>query len=1101
MIRLALKHGVGVAVVVLIVCIFGVISLLRVPVQMTPDLSAASISVQTFWPGATPQDIEKEIVIEQEKYLKGIPNLDKMTASISTGRAEITMEFRTGTVIEEVLVRTNNALSQVPDYPENVDQPRIVTSSVSDQPIAWFSVRPLPGNPQNVDIIAMQDFLEDTVQVELERTPGVSQSEIFGGAERQVRVEIDAAKMAERGITVDELRAAFRVRNRDISGGDFNEGKRRYLIRTMGRFERVKDLETLIIARRDGKNVYLRDVGTAEMSRAEARSQVRHNGEIALAMNVRREQGTNIIDVMDRVKASIERLNKTVMKENGMIIRQVSDDTIYISEAVSMVRQNLLIGGFMATLCLLLFLRSWTTTLIGAMAVPICTIAAFLGLTLAGRTINVISLAGVAFAIGMTVDNSIVVLENIYRHRTELGKSTFDAAFDGVHEVWGAVLASTLTTAIVFLPIVFVQEEAGQLFADIAIAISSAVICSMLVAITVIPSASARLMTNIGKPQKTAFGRRVHDLFGIAPLAAKFVDAAMGTVRFLLAGTWRRILFVSGMAAAAVAIVLFLMPPTEYLPDGRQNLLFAVMLPPPGYNIDAMTSIGKDVESLFVPQVDADRAAYENGETNIPPIKEFFFVATTQNVFVVTKTVDPSDLDALIGPLMGELQSHPGMIGFAQRRSIFSQGLSGSRGIDLDITGLDLADIYSTALTTFSRVRQEMEGAQVRPDPGLVLGQPLLEIRPDWERAADLGVNAANLGYVIWALTDGAYVDEFFLEDDKVDLYAYSTAGTVERTQDLPNLLFHTPEGGTVPLSSIADVVETVSTETIRRVDRSRAVTISVVPPQSMPLEVAVDKLEKEIIPQMREEGKIPSGVEVRIAGASDKLKATREALGGNFILAIAIAYLLMVALFSHWGYPLIIMTSVPLGVLGGLVGLHLMNHGGDYFGFIGLQNINQPLDVLTMLGFVVLVGTVVNNPILIVEQALLNMREAGMGWHAAVLESTRTRVRPIMMSTMTTVFGLSPLVFRPGSGAELYRGLGTVVLFGLFVSALFTLTFMPALLSLFLQFGQFLHEKRVRLMGSEKEKRALEEEAKSSVAKTADAEGTLLEEREGEPA
>ncbi|MBX3727546.1 MAG: efflux RND transporter permease subunit [Candidatus Sumerlaeia bacterium] len=1066
MIKLALRHGVGVAVVVLIVCIFGVLSLLRVPVQMTPDLSTTTVSVQTFWPGATPQDIEKEIVIEQEKYLKGIPNLDKMTATISTGRAEIDLEFRTGTNIEEILVRANNALSQVPSYPENVDQPRIVTSSASDQPIAWFSVRTLPGNPLNLDIIAMQDFLEDTVQVELERTPGVSQSQIFGGAARQVRVAIDPAKMAERGITVDELRAAFRARNRDISGGDFDEGKRRYLIRTVGRFASLREVEALPIARRDGTNVYLRDVGTVEMGRAEARAQVRHNGELALAMNVRRQAGTNIIEVMDEVKLAVERLNQDVLHSAGMYLTQVSDDTIYIREAVALVRQNLILGGILVTLCLLLFLRSGPTTLIGALAVPICTIAAFLGLTLAGRTINVISLAGVAFAIGMTVDNSIVVLENIYRHRTALRKPTFQAAYDGVREVWGAVLASTLTTAFVFLPIVFVQEEAGQLFADIAIAISAAIMCSMLVAITVIPSAGARLMGNAGRAHESALGRRFHDLFGLVPLAQRAADTLMFAVRWLMGGVLRRVVLVFAMASGALAMTFFLMPPTEYLPDGRQNLLFAVMLPPPGYNIDEMTRIGQDVEARFIPHVRANRADFAAGRTDVPPIEDFFFVATTQNVFVVTKTVEGRDLDALTGPLMAELRSHPGMIGFAQRRSIFSQGLSGSRGIDLDIRGQNLADIYQTALTAFGRINRDMEGAQARPQPGLVLGQPLLEVRPDWERAADLGVNAANLGYVIWAMTDGAYVDEFFLEDEKVDLYAYSTAGTVTRTQDLENLLFHTPQGGTVPLRSIARIVETVNAETIRRVDRSRAVTLSVVPPPSLALERAVEQIERTIIPAMRAEGQIPSTVDIRIAGASDKLKATREALSGNFLLAIAIAYLLMVALFSHWGYPLLIMTSLPLGVSGGLLGLHLMNHGGDYFGWFGIVNIAQPLDVLTMLGFVVLVGTVVNNPILIVEQSLQNMRHGGMKPVEAVIESTRTRIRPIAMSATTTTFGLSPLVFLPGSGTELYRGLGTVVLFGLAFSALFTLTFIPSLLSLFLQFGAWLHRKRLELTG-----------------------------------
>lgn len=1061
MIKLALQHGVGVAVVVLIVCIFGIVSVTRVPVQMTPDLAATSISIVTSWPGATPQDIEKEIVIEQEKYLKNIPNLEKMTSSASTGRSEIVLEFRTGTGLDEILVRANNALSQVPSYPDNVDQPRIVTSSASDQPIAWFSVRPLDGNPLNIDIQAMQDFLEDYVQVELERTEGVSQSEIFGGAARQGRIYLDPAKMAERGITVGDLGTALRSRNRDLSGGDFDEGKRRYLVRTLGRFESVEDIESLVVGRRNGTNVYLRDIGYGELDRAETRSQVRHNGELALAMNVRRQPGTNIIQVMDNVRATVEELNDGILREHGMIMRQVSDDTIYIRDAVQLVYQNLILGGLLVTFMLSVFLRSASTTLIGAMAVPICTIAAFLGLTVAGRTINVISLAGVAFAIGMTVDNSIVVLENIYRHRAELGKTMFQAAYDGTKEVWSAVLASTLTTVFVFLPIVLIEEEAGQLFADIAIAISAAIMCSMLVAITVIPSASVRLMHYVGEKKEGWLMHQIHMLFGLVPLAAHGRELVMVFIRFLMRGVIRRVVLIVGMAGVAMSLVYFLMPSTEYLPDGRQNLLFAVMIPPPGYNIDEMTNIGKEIESTFLPHVHASRDAYDQGETEIPPIQEFFFVSTTSNVFVITKTVDPNDLDAMRGPLMRELRDVPGMIGFANRASIFSNDLTGSRGLDLDFSGQSLEDIFSAAAAAFGKINQELSD-NINPDPGLELGQPMLQVRPDWERAAQMGVNGQDLGYMVWALTDGAYVDEFFLGDDKIDLYAYSTQGTVERTQDLENLLIYTSEGGTVPLGSVANVTETVSTETIRRVDRRRTVTLGVVPPKEIALEDAVAMLEEEIVPALRDEGSIPPGVGVQVRGASDKLKATREALAGNFFLAVAISYLLMVALFSHWGYPLIIMTSLPLGMSGGLIGLHLINHLGDYFGFIGLSNIEQPLDVLTMLGFVVLVGTVVNNPILIVEQALLNMREENMDPLRAVIESTRTRVRPIIMSSSTTALGLSPLVFMPGAGAELYRGLGAVVLFGLFFSALFALTFIPSLLSLFLQFGQWLHRTRM---------------------------------------
>lgn len=286
-------------------------------------------------------------------------------------------------------------------------------------------------------------------------------------------------------------------------------------------------------------------------------------------------------------------------------------------------------------------------------------------------------------------------------------------------------------------------------------------------------------------------------------------------------------------------------------------------------------------------------------------------------------------------------------------------------------------------------------------------------------------------------------------------MYLYSTQGSVKQPADIDNIPLYTEDGSIVPLSSVARVVETVNTESIRRVDGSRTITLSIIPPKDVPLEVGVERVKQDLVESLRESGQVADNVQMRITGASDRLHATREALAGNFIIAVVVSYLLMVALFSHWGYPLLILTTVPIGISGGIVGLWVLNQVGGSLEQFGLANFEQPFDMITMLGFLVLIGTVVNNPILIVERSLRNSR-AGMNAAAAVLESTKVRLRPIMMSTITTIFGLSPLVFYPGAGTELYRGLGAIVLFGLMFSTAITLTFMPAALSLVLQ----LHDR-----------------------------------------
>ncbi len=1049
MFRFAIEKPIIVAVGILIVCLFGILAIVRVPIQMIPDLDARIISVRTSWPGATPQDIEKEIIVEQEEYLRRIPGLERMISQASTGSAEIELEFPHGTDINEVLIRANNALSQVPSYPENVDEPRIVTSSFSNNPFMFFRIMPRPDNPSGIDMVQMRDFVEDHVRTQIERVPGVSDASVWGGAKRQIRVYVDPVKLAEREITLIDVRNAIRARNRDVSGGDLDSGKRRYLLRTVGRFTTVDDMQDMVIAQRGDAFVRLRDVGYAELSTFEIRNYSYANGRPNITMGVRRQVGSNVVEVMDGVMAAVEQLNQGMLKHEGIEMELTSEDVKYVKDAVQVIRRNLLIGASLAVFVLYLFLRSTSATLAGAVGIPICTIAAFLGLLATGRTINVISLAGVAFAIGMTLDNSIVVLENIYRHMA-LGKARVQAALDGVREVWSAVLASTLTTVFVFLPVIFVEEEAGQLYSDIAVAISASILLSMVVAITVIPAACSRFL----KPADPA---RVHRM-PVYRTGQAFGGLIMVFVEWLMRGVPRRLALVGVVLAVCVVIIATLTPQAEYLPEGEEQKIFAFMFAPPGYNIEVMHTIFKQLDSQFVPHVGEDPAKFAQGETEIPALNFAVGYAGPQRILYIPEATARENIDDLMDIVARKVKEFPGLISFASRGSIFSSNLGGTRSINLDISATDLPGLFDAGFNAFLKSKEIFANPQVRPQPSsLAMGQPLIEIHPDWERAAEVGISTDNLGYTVWAYSDGAYVDEFFLGDDKIDMFLYSTQGAIERPQDIDNILLYSREGAVVPLSAVARVTETVNTETIRRVDGERTITLSIIPPREIPLEQGVATVERDLIGALRKSGVISDDIRMQITGASDRLNATRSALSGNFIIAVVVSYLLMVAIFSHWGYPFLILTTVPIGISGGIIGYWLLNLIGENMHWFNARDFHQPFDVITMLGFLVLIGTVVNNPILIVERTVANMRERGMEAVDAVVESTRTRLRPIMMSSITTVFGLSPLVFNPGAGTELYRGLGAIVLFGLLFSTMVTLTFMPAVLSLILQLRDHL--------------------------------------------
>ena len=1047
MFRFAIEKPLIITVAVLIVCLFGILAIFRVPIQMIPDLDARVVTVVTSWPGATPQDVEQEIIIEQEEYLRRITGLERMISRAVTGRAEIELEFSYGSDINEVLIRVNNALTQVPGYPENVDEPRLVTSTVSNNPFLFFLTRPLPGNPQNVNMVGMRDFLEDHVRVQLERVPGVSDIRIWGGAERQVKIYVDPARLAERQITLTELRNAIRARNRDVSGGDLDSGKRRYLLRTIGRFETTAEMEDMVVAWRDGAFVRLRDLGHVELSLFEIKSYSYGRGTPSISMGVRRQIGSNVVEVKENVMEKVEQLNAGLLKERGLHMVLNTDDVRYVSASVVNVRKNLLIGALLATLVLFLFLRTPSATLIGAIGIPICTLAAFLGLLISGRTINVISLAGVAFAIGMTLDNSIVVLENIYRHMST-GKQRRRAALDGVAEVWPALLASTLTTVFVFIPIIFIKQEAGQLYSDIAVAISASILMSLLVATLVVPTLCSRFLT---LDRGSASGA------GVYTLGQRFGGALIRFVNWLMDGIARRLALIA--VVGVITLLIFAsIPKAEYLPEGEEQKIFIQMYAPPGYNIDEMHDIYRDMDDYLVPYIGEDPEKFARGEADLPGLNYVVgYVAAARNMILVEST-STGQVNDLLEIVVGKIREIPGIHAFASRGSIFSSNWGGSRSINLELSGTDMVALFDAGRRAFVKAQTVFENPQIRPQPSsLAMGQPLVEIHPDWERASELGMDAADLGYTIWAFSDGAFVDEFFLGDEKIDMFLYSAYGTVKHPEDVDNIMLYSPEGGMVPLGAVAEVRQTVNTETIRRVDGERTITLGIVPPRAIPLEQGVDMVRSGIIEELRKTGQVGDDINMTITGASDLLEITRNALQGNFIVAVFISYLLLVAIFSHWGYPLLVMTTVPVGIGGGLFGLWLLNAAGGNLSLLGFNNIFQPFDVITMLGFLILIGTVVNNPILIIDRTMRNIKSRGMASVDAVLESTRARIRPIMISSITTIFGLSPLVFNPGAGTELYRGLGAIVMFGLLFSTLITLTFMPTLLSLALQFRDWL--------------------------------------------
>ena len=1037
-IRIAIERPIAVIAAVMMAVMFGALALARIPIQLTPDVRKPVIEVETNWAGAAPVEIEREIVIPQEDELKGLPGLETIIASAQTGTARITLEFAIGTNMDRSLLLVANRLDRVSGYPDEADEPTLDTSGADDNPIAWMILKRLAGNERPIEQYG--DFVEDVVKERLERVNGIATVNVFGGVERELQVIVSPERLAKVRLTIPEIVNRLRTENISVSAGDVDEGKRRYVVRAQGELNTVEAVESVVLRSSAADNgfgrVLVRDVADVRFGYKEPTARIRHRGEPAIAFNAVRETGANVIETMRGLRAALEELSVEVLPRENLYVNQVYDETIYIDGAIDLVIQNIWIGGLLAAGVLMLFLRSPRATLVISLAIPVSIIASFVAMAALGRTLNVISLAGIAFAVGMVVDAAIVVLENIYRLRQQ-GMPPARAAYEGARQVWGAILVSALTTVLVFAPILVMDLEAGQLFRDIAVAISVSVMLSLVVAMTVIPALSSRLLGSRNGAKLSVLPLPIIDPIGrgFAWLVRQYVAA---TTQYRLLG----FTLAAAMTGGAIWGAVTFLPKLEYLPEGNRNLVFGVIVPPPGYNLETMTGIAENIEGVAQPLWEKE----ETGDPAEPPAMEsFFFVALRGTTFLGGSSKDPSRVSELIPVLSTPIFSEPGTFGFINQRSLFGRGIGGGRAIELNVSGDRLEDILAVALRAAGRIGAvfpRQEGNQFRPQPGLELGSPEVRLAPDRVRLADAGVDAQTLAQTVDAFNDGLRVDEITVGADRLDLMVKGEASLnvgagALRTQDIGEFPVVTPSGRIVPASRLAEVVLTAGPTEIRHRERLRTVTLELRPSAAIPLETALEIMEAEVMAPLQADA-AQMGVSMSLSGAADELSKTWAALQINLLLALVIVFLAMAVLFESFILPLVIMVSVPVAGAGGVAGLAVLNLYQP-----------QPLDMLTLLGFVILIGIVVNNAILIVHQSLYHLREEGMSPQAAIQEASRNRVRPIFMSTLTSVFGMLPLVVFPGAGSELYRGLGSVVVGGLSMSALLTLLLVPALLRL----------------------------------------------------
>lgn len=1034
LIKSAIRSPVSVIVGVILVILFGFIGLTSLPIQLTPDVETPQITVQTMWGGATPYEIEKDIIKVQEEKLKSVRGLTELESSSYNNYGTVTLSFNLDTNIDEALLRVSNKVKEIGDYPDNVDEPTISTSGSNNSPVIWAMLKTTPGNDRKAN--TYQTFIEEEVRQFIDRIDGVGDVQIYGGVAEQLEVVIDTEKLAKYHMTIQEVINSLSQSNADISAGILGMEKKNYRIRTISEFRSEKDPLGVIIKDDGLRRVSLSDVAITRMGYATENSVCIHNKAQGIAIGITKEQGANVVQVTKKVRKIIDEINTKKLSAKGLALEMVYDEVGYIETAIAIVENNLFIGALLAIAILLLFLRSITATLTVALAIPISAVGSFIFMWLLGRNINIVSLAGISFAIGMLVDNSIVVLENIDRHRHS-GESPWEAAYKGAKEVSGAVLASTATTVAVFLPIVFMKEEAGQLFKDIAIAISASILLSLFVSLFVIPSFMHELYILIKEKKKTQNKRSIFDRVG-----GFFGKVLMFLSDLTLKNWMTRIVTIVVLVGLSLGMVAVLLPPAEYLPQGNREFILSIFIPPPGYSVAKNLKLSDFMYNEINPYLQDKVVHDEELDQDISPITDAFFIGADSMTLMGIISKDKTKAKTLLGPINRILQKIPDVFGVAFQVGIFQNELSGGRSIDVNITGDSLDTIIQNAMVLYGSISQGIAGSQIRPVPSLEQSYPEFRIHPDRSKTIANRMTERELGIYADVIMDGRKITEFKADGrDKMDLVLRTDQEKVKSPEDVMKAMIVNGKGEMIRMEDVATSTYAQSVSQIYRLERERTITLEVTPPEAVALEQAMVDIDL-IVTDLQQKQVLSRDVDVSIAGNADKLTQTGKALQWNLLLAILITYLLMSALLENFFYPLIIMFTIPMAAAGGFMGMAMVNR------FVA----PQPFDVLTMLGFVILVGTVVNNAILIVYQALHNVRTTQMTKMEAIRESVQTRLRPIFMSTLTSVFGLLPLTISTGSGSELYRGIGSVLLGGLTISTIFTLFLIPALLSFFLK-------------------------------------------------
>ncbi|MGI6114123.1 MAG: efflux RND transporter permease subunit [Mahellales bacterium] len=1000
----SIKRPITTLMVVFVAIILGVISLTRLNVDLLPNINLPIAVVSTQYSGAGPKEVEEIVTKNIESTMATVGNVDSIDSISSEGSSIVILQFNRGTDMDFATLEMREKLDLIEGLlPEGVTDPMVLKLDPNMIPVMSFGV-----SQQGKDISQVKLWVEDVLKPRLQRVDGVASVSISGGDQREIKVKVDPDRLAANDLSMSQIVNALRMENINAPGGIIIDGQYDLLVRSTGEFKTLDDIRNISITGQTGASFLLGDIARVEEGIKDSDQYSKINGQDSLSVAIQKESTANTVSVAQKVNKELE----SIKDENkDLDIHMIVDQSIYIEESISTVASNAIIGGVLAIIVLFVFLKNFRPTMVISTAIPISIIATFILVYFAGITLNMVSLGGLALGVGMLVDNAIVVLENIYRMRQE-GRDRIEAATEGSSQVSMAIVASTLTTICVFLPIVFVQGITGEIFKELALTVTFSLLASLVVALTLVPMLCSKLL------EKENFKKKNITLGKITVAYKRILEWALSHRKSMILIT-----------AAAFVASLFILPVVgaEYFPSTDQGQInISVNMPRGTTHAETVKAIGQ-VEELAadIPEVETIYAS-TGGDISVDLMGTS---GDRGSVTLVLKNLEErSRSTSQVGDeIRNKVKNIPGCdIEVDTGGSMLSMGGLGSSAISIEIEGEDLGTLETVANDIVGIVRKVRGTRDV--SSSITEGVPELRVVLDRDKAAKYGINMAMISSAVQSELQGAVATRYKVDGKELDVRVQVSRDGRPTINDMEEILISSPLGITIPIKEVADLEYDRGPVQIERRDQTRIVRVSAALSGRSLGDVMED------IQQRLSDYQMPSGYSINYGGENEMMTEAFSDLGLALILGIILVYMVMASQFESLLYPFIIMFTVPLAFTGA---------------FLGLITTGTALSVPALLGMIVLAGVVVNNGIVMVDYINI-LRRDGMDRNQAILKAGPVRLRPILMTTLTTVLGLVPLALGFGEGAELQVPLAVTVIGGLSFSTILTLVVVPVVYTLF---------------------------------------------------